>query len=209
MAMRKSINGFTIIELLIVIVVIGILAAITMVTYNGLQERAYAAKAAAIMDGYVKIFEMYRNDNGKYPLQGEVSDAICLGTAADFPASAPFNDNECAISTYDGSTYRDTVSESLNDLLSPYVSTMPASQLPVVSSTSNGEDFHIRGVIYYSQVYYTDDQPVPGGAWFIYYVKKDQDCPRGEKIYFGAAEEHNFDVTTCNIPLGFSFDDYY
>lgn len=33
-------NGFTIVELLIVIVVIGILAAITIVTFNGIQERA-------------------------------------------------------------------------------------------------------------------------------------------------------------------------
>ncbi|HET8884096.1 MAG TPA: prepilin-type N-terminal cleavage/methylation domain-containing protein, partial [Candidatus Saccharimonadales bacterium] len=33
-------TGFTIVELLIVIVVIGILAAITIVAYNGIQERA-------------------------------------------------------------------------------------------------------------------------------------------------------------------------
>ena len=32
--------GFTIVELLIVIVVIGILAALTIVSYNGIQERA-------------------------------------------------------------------------------------------------------------------------------------------------------------------------
>jgi type II secretion system protein G len=34
-------QGFTIVELLIVIVVIGILAAITIVSYNGVQNRAY------------------------------------------------------------------------------------------------------------------------------------------------------------------------
>ena len=36
-------KGFTIVELLIVIVVIGILAAITIVAYNGIQERAKVA----------------------------------------------------------------------------------------------------------------------------------------------------------------------
>lgn len=38
--MAKSKSGFTIVELLIVIVVIGILAAITIVAYSGIQERA-------------------------------------------------------------------------------------------------------------------------------------------------------------------------
>lgn len=40
-------SGFTIVELLIVIVVIGILAAITIVAYNGIQERARLASAKA------------------------------------------------------------------------------------------------------------------------------------------------------------------
>lgn len=39
-AILKKQRGFTIVELLIVIVVIGILAAITVVAYNGIQERA-------------------------------------------------------------------------------------------------------------------------------------------------------------------------
>jgi prepilin-type N-terminal cleavage/methylation domain-containing protein len=38
--MLKTKSGFTIVELLIVIVVIGILAAITIVAYNGIQDRA-------------------------------------------------------------------------------------------------------------------------------------------------------------------------
>lgn len=42
-AKHKQQTGFTIVELLIVIVVIGILAAITIVAYNGIQSRAKAA----------------------------------------------------------------------------------------------------------------------------------------------------------------------
>lgn len=42
--MRSSTRGFTIVELLIVIVVIAILAAITIVAYSGIQSRAYTSK---------------------------------------------------------------------------------------------------------------------------------------------------------------------
>lgn len=42
-----KLTGFTIVELLIVIVVIGILAAITVVAYNGVQDKARASGALA------------------------------------------------------------------------------------------------------------------------------------------------------------------
>lgn len=46
---QKKLSGFTIVELLIVIVVIAILAAITIVAYNGIQQRARdSAQKAAI-----------------------------------------------------------------------------------------------------------------------------------------------------------------
>ncbi|RYF29318.1 MAG: prepilin-type N-terminal cleavage/methylation domain-containing protein [Chloroflexi bacterium] len=44
MATPSSKSGFTIVELLIVIVVIGILAAITIVAFNGVQKRAQQSK---------------------------------------------------------------------------------------------------------------------------------------------------------------------
>lgn len=47
-ANRKQ-NGFTIVELLIVIVVIGILAAIVIVAFNGVQTRAQNAQKATEM----------------------------------------------------------------------------------------------------------------------------------------------------------------
>ena len=47
-------KGFTIVELLIVIVVIGILAAITIVAYNGIQERARLASAQAFASQVTK-----------------------------------------------------------------------------------------------------------------------------------------------------------
>lgn len=59
--------GFTIVELLIVIVVIGILAAITIVAYNGVQGRARDTQRVADMQNIVKALELYKTTNGVYP----------------------------------------------------------------------------------------------------------------------------------------------
>lgn len=52
--MNSQPRGFTIVELLIVIVVIAILAAISIVTYNGIQQRAKASQQITALGQYVK-----------------------------------------------------------------------------------------------------------------------------------------------------------
>jgi len=61
-------GGFTIVELLIVITVIGILAAIVIVTYSGVQERARNANRQSDVKTVQKIVELYKVENGMYPV---------------------------------------------------------------------------------------------------------------------------------------------
>jgi prepilin-type N-terminal cleavage/methylation domain-containing protein len=58
-------RGFTIVELLIVIVVIGILAAITVVAYNGVQTRAQTTKRDSDLSLYYKAILTARESTGK------------------------------------------------------------------------------------------------------------------------------------------------
>jgi prepilin-type N-terminal cleavage/methylation domain-containing protein len=60
-------QGFTIVELLVVIVVIGILAAITIVSYNGITARANTASAQTAAQGVVQKIEIYNAEHGAYP----------------------------------------------------------------------------------------------------------------------------------------------
>lgn len=60
-------HGFTIVELLIVIVVIGILAAITIVSFNGVTARANTASAQSAAEAVVKKVEAYNAEKSGYP----------------------------------------------------------------------------------------------------------------------------------------------
>jgi prepilin-type N-terminal cleavage/methylation domain-containing protein len=63
----KARSGFTIVELLIVIVVIAILAAITIVAYNGIQNRANNTVVQSDMKSFGTKLEQYYIDNERAP----------------------------------------------------------------------------------------------------------------------------------------------
>ena len=60
-------SGFTIVELLIVIVVIAILAAITIVAYNGIQQRARNTQRIAAAKEWLESIKEYAVANQAYP----------------------------------------------------------------------------------------------------------------------------------------------
>ncbi len=68
MLFRSRQKGFTIVELLIVIVVIAILAAITIVAYNGIQNRARDSQAQSIVSQALKKAQAFAlTNNDAYP----------------------------------------------------------------------------------------------------------------------------------------------
>lgn len=65
--MQKFSRAFTIVELLVVIIVIGILASITIVAYNGAQDRAEYAHAKTDLKHINDALIIYKSQKGSYP----------------------------------------------------------------------------------------------------------------------------------------------
>lgn len=188
---RKQ-TGFTLVELLIVIVVIAILAAISIVAYNGIQERANAAKINSAVDGYVKLLEMYKIDNGQYPNVTmdhnpgyPVTSVACLGTAAHYPAESGFPAGACMRDTDVGyeNNYH-TTATALESLLAPY-GTLPNPSGTVV----NDGPLRWRGPEY---LWASDHITIS------YNLKGDQACSKANN---SSAYHAGNDTTFCELFL--------
>ena len=103
-------RGFTIVELLIVIVVIGILAAITIVAYNGIQTRARDAKRQDDITTITKALELYYIDHGSYPLS---SGSTSINAAWSTTADSSWSNLATQLSIYASSLPRDPISKQM------------------------------------------------------------------------------------------------
>jgi len=63
----KSKSGFTVVELLVVLMIIALLAALMSVTYLTIQSQSRDAERKADIETLVSLFEKYYDKNGEYP----------------------------------------------------------------------------------------------------------------------------------------------
>jgi len=146
--------GFTIVELLVVIVVIGILAAITIVSYTGISQRAVTASvqsdlnnAAKQLKLYYTLYESYPSalDANYCPTAPTVDNTYCLkfssGNTVTYSSVAP-------TSTFRLSVTNGSISYAVNSSSAPTIATTangattgnpcPANYIPVPGSGTYG-----------------------------------------------------------------------
>jgi len=105
--MKKATSGFTIVELLIVIVVIAVLAAIVIVAYNSVQIRAKASAIISGLESSEKAFRLYTTDKG---LDAWPDDSLAVSGVSANPTIQQF---------IDGTTLKDFMKKAPNVANSP------------------------------------------------------------------------------------------
>jgi len=79
-SLKKRNQGFTIVELLIVIVVIGILALLVITTYSGIQAKARNSKRSSDVATIQTQLEAFYQNSGYYPSLSDMNSASWLST---------------------------------------------------------------------------------------------------------------------------------
>ncbi|MDB5187095.1 MAG: Fimbrial protein [Candidatus Saccharibacteria bacterium] len=83
--MKQKQTGFTIVELLIVIVVIGILAAITVVAFNGVQDRARISRGLAFASQMKK--KLYLETTGNWQMDECSGSTVSSSSESNTPGT--------------------------------------------------------------------------------------------------------------------------
>lgn len=125
-------RGFTIVELLIVIVVIGILAAIVIVAFNGVQDRANNAIKYEAASNYGKALSTYSAFNNTYPPMGQPS--VCLGLGYSIKVTGD------TVGSCGGSDYTTKEDSTFNTAIKTVLGSVPRANDQIVTK-GDGQTF--------------------------------------------------------------------
>ncbi len=136
-AKKRNSKGFTIVELLIVIVVIAILATLAIISYQGVQQKTANTKTLYAARQWALAFHEYQAENGVFPqIYG-----VCLGSNT-YPVG--YNDSNTG-TCYSGGGY--AYRSSMTSAVSPYLS---SGNLPTPDFQAVGDPggTWLRGLLY-------------------------------------------------------------
>jgi prepilin-type N-terminal cleavage/methylation domain-containing protein len=171
---NHNLSGFTIVELLIVVVVIGILAAIVIVAYNGVQSRARNSQSASIVQAYKKALLEYAIEKGVYPIDNATA---CLGE--DYPDLGAFTVAAGHV-CFRSSSSSGMNNTTFNTAIRPYMGN--TGKLPTPNNTILGDGAgaipYFRGALFHTNSPVTIDGVA--NKWILIYSQEGATkCPVG------------------------------
>lgn len=186
--MLKSMNslwaakqkGFTIVELLIVIVVIAILAAISIVAYSGIQTRANNTQTTDAVKQFIKAYALYAIDNGDYPQL-----AGCLGEG--YPGDRCLAQGGSGFCFGTGGATDPAINAALKPYMNNKVPSVSQQQIPCGSTVYVGA--------------YASYQVASKIVVVLMMLRGDQTCPPMSPNVSTTAKQYATDATRCQYNL--------
>ncbi len=172
-------SGFTIVELLVVIVIIAILAAVSIVAYNGVQTRAENTKTLSGLGQLGKALQLYKNDNGRYPL------VKAPGTSSSFTfvcVSSSDPSNKCGKVGGSDNSCAGVGQGAGSSIFEAAIKTVMSSVPEVSNLDMQCDNIQVRGALYYVHLF--DATASDQNAYVLYFLKGNEQCraPAGAKV---------------------------
>lgn len=179
--------GFTVVELLIVIVVVGILATVTAVAYNGAQQSAANAKVLTSLSQWESLIKVYVARNGSAPIPPDGVN-VCLGEY--YPATSDFVTGSCH--SYTDKTSFIDVSPEITSKFKAVGGTLPTDVSDVVVRMRGKFNNNFRGITYAASA-----TSVSVSAR----MRGDASCGQYSKFFYAPPNYEAPGVTSCTATI--------
>ena len=195
----KLMTGFTVVELLITIVVIGLVATITVVAYNGVQNRSRDAVYVSSVSVWEKLFRLEFNLTRKIPGVTE-NVPFCLGNSVNnFPVvTGKFTAGQCDYQQSGSTTTIRSYNQSIIDQFRTKTD-FPNGNLPMFDvAVAGGVTIRARAVA----AYVTYNSANESYDVSLYWKNsKPGTCPKGTDA--GQSQTPSPTIATCVRTLTF------
>ncbi len=139
---KNKVKGFTLVELLIVIVVIAILAAISIVAYNGVTQKARDDERVATARNLINAAAAYNSEHDKWPEHSELmtfQTVKLTGAAADNTKVKADADPNAKHDTYKYTVCKDASSNATGVQVQYYREVASGSETAGVKTLTSGK----------------------------------------------------------------------